>query len=118
MKDEAIIAQQIVRIERAVNRIEAKLDRVLATRDRQTQSTDQRDPVAALRAVCHERAVVLTGDGRIGEYDAAMLLGRSPTTLRNWRFGERPIPHSKLGGRIMYRLEDLAAFLNGGQNDD
>ncbi|MDC7742835.1 hypothetical protein [Rhizobium binxianense] len=34
MRDEDIIAQQIVRIERAVDRIEAKLDRVLAQGER------------------------------------------------------------------------------------
>jgi len=42
---------------------------------------------------------------------AAQYLGLATQTLANWRFTRQGPPYSKLGRRIVYRLEDLDAFL-------
>lgn len=56
----------------------------------------------------------ISGDGRIGEQDAAKLLGWSPDSLRNART-EKAGPRSyRLGGgghRVTYRLMDLAKWI-------
>lgn len=49
--------------------------------------------------------------GRIAEADAARYLGRQPRTLRYWRDGERPLPYSRVGGRVLYQVEDIAVLL-------
>ena len=53
----------------------------------------------------------MSADGYVREYHAARLFNRSATTLRNWRYAERPLKYRLFAGRIEYRLEDLAAFL-------
>jgi excisionase family DNA binding protein len=43
---------------------------------------------------------------------AAKLLGVSPGTLVVWRStGRYPLPFVKVGRRVMYRLEDIHAFI-------
>ncbi len=98
-----------------LGRIEQKLDQQRA--ERGTQSIDQTDTVSILRMSCAERGIVITADGRIGENDAATLLGKASQTLQNWRYGARPLPYSKIGRTVTYHLQDLAAFLDGGKND-
>ena len=49
--------------------------------------------------------------GRISEPDAARYLGRSERTLRQWRDTERPLPFTRIGGRALYGIEDVAIFL-------
>ena len=45
--------------------------------------------------------------------DAARRLGVRPSTLANWRWrGEGP-SYVKIGGRVRYRLRDLARYLDG-----
>ncbi len=45
--------------------------------------------------------------------EAARRLGLSAGTLRNWRVtGTGPL-HIRVGGRVRYRLADLAAYLDG-----
>ncbi|MER9233638.1 helix-turn-helix domain-containing protein [Mesorhizobium sp. M0622] len=97
-----------------LNRIEAKLDLLLAGRSREVTPAAEDDPAADLRAACADMGIAITADGRVGEYGAAMLVGKSPQTLRNWRYAARPLPHSRIGGRIMYGLADLAAYLKNG----
>jgi hypothetical protein len=70
-----------------------------------------------LTAACAEQAITVSADGYILESAAARLLGRSKTTLRNWRYEARPLPFRLLGGRIEYRLADLASFLEGRSED-
>ncbi len=44
---------------------------------------------------------------------AAVLLGMTPETLRNWRYrGDGP-PFLKVGRSVRYRLFDLAEWLDG-----
>jgi predicted site-specific integrase-resolvase len=46
--------------------------------------------------------------------EAARILGVSIQTLANWRAARRyPLTYIKVGGRVMYRLEDLEAFIEG-----
>lgn len=73
---------------------------------------------AALRVACIERGMVLTGDGSVGEADAAALLGLSGPTLAGWRATGCRIPWRKLSGRIQYRLADLAAFISDAEETD
>jgi hypothetical protein len=107
MADPLAIADQL-------DRIEAKLDLLLAERSRELTPAAEDDPAAALIAACADQGIPVTADGRIGEYDAARLLCKSPQTLRNWRYAARPLPHSRIGGRVMYALADLAAYLKNG----
>lgn len=44
---------------------------------------------------------------------AAELLGVQPGTLGQWRHHKRhELPYIKVGGRVMYRVRDLQAFLD------
>lgn len=49
-------------------------------------------------------------DARLSQIDLANRWRMSPRTLERWRFtGEGP-RFIKLGGRVIYRLEDVIAF--------
>lgn len=55
-----------------------------------------------------------TGDGRIGEADAALLLGWSTESLRNARTAGHAPPSYRLGGaghRVTYRVAELARWI-------
>lgn len=108
MTDLATIAAQLDRIER-------KVDALLAERGGEAAETGPDSRAEAIVADLHERAVgmgISIGPcGTVGEYDAARLLGKGAGTLRNWRYESRPLPYARLGGRIAYRLDDLAAFM-------
>jgi hypothetical protein len=73
------------------------------------------DTVQALKQYCRENNIhILPGD-RVKEDAAAILLDRSPATLRNWRSQAAPLPIFRTGagrGRITYRLSDIAEHLN------
>ena len=60
---------------------------------------------------CGERGIKTGLDGRVSEKHAALILGRSPLTLRNRRLGNCPIPSANHNGRVQYRLIDLARYL-------
>jgi len=63
------------------------------------------------RDTLREWEVRPTGDGRVSEETAALLLGYDPGTLRNKRMQGTAPAAWKLGGRIWYKLPDLAAWL-------
>lgn len=74
-----------------------------------------------LRAVCHERNLPLFPAERCREDVAAILIGRSVGTLRNWRslsneLGGEVGPkfyRSGMGrGRVYYSLQTIADFLD------
>ena len=44
--------------------------------------------------------------------DAADRLGVQPSTLANWRWAGGGPPYLKVGGRVRYRLHDLAKWLD------
>jgi hypothetical protein len=59
------------------------------------------------------KMTILPGD-RVSRKDAAMYLGRKPTTLGNWvKAGRGPKP-VMIGGRAFYSLADLDAFICAG----
>ena len=76
----------------------AKLEALTAT----ASVTQPPDPVAAkaeeLKTACRELAILVSWDSHVTEPAAAQLLGKAPTTLRNWRDQRRPLPFRKLGG--------------------
>ena len=44
--------------------------------------------------------------------EAARLLGVSPRTLATWRcLGRYNLPYVKIGSRVLYRPEDIQAFI-------
>lgn len=70
--------------------------------------------LARLRATALELGARISGDDRIGERDAARLLGIEPDTLGKQRQEGRAPPHYRApigGSRISYKLSDLAAWL-------
>lgn len=69
------------------------------------------DPVELLRQQCFERGFPIFSIDRIREDAAAVLTGRAIGTLRNWRIDGEALPFIKTRGRVSYRLQDIADFL-------
>jgi hypothetical protein len=68
----------------------------------------------ALRNIEQVRVRVLP-DGRVTRRDAAIFLGLSKKTLAMWAIqGKGPLS-IRIGGRVYYRLSDLVAFIQGGE---
>jgi hypothetical protein len=68
-----------------------------------------------------ERGMWLSGDGRIGEVDAAALLGWTVGSLRNARTEGRGPRAYRIGGgghRVSYRITDLAEWVEEQRCDD
>lgn len=67
-----------------------------------------------LREAVRESDMPMTGDGRVREADAAQLLGYDSRYLKQLRQEGRGPPAYGLGmagGRVSYRLSDLAAWI-------
>ncbi len=60
---------------------------------------------------CRERGIEHGIDGTVSEKHAAVILDRSPLTLRNRRLGGCPIPFTSHGGRIRYQVIEIARYL-------
>ena len=61
-----------------------------------------------------EHGMTVTGDGRVSEPNAAALLGWNPGSLKNARTEGRGPPWYPIGvegGRVSYRLEHLAQWI-------
>ena len=70
--------------------------------------------LAALMEAARAADMTITGDGRVSEADAAVLLGIEPDTLAKKRSEGKAPPSYRLSvgaGRISYRLRDLAAWI-------
>lgn len=66
----------------------------------------------SLEAATLAHSIPVTGDGRVSEGAAALLLGVAAGTLRNRRGEDCPLPFYRVaGGRVTYRLADLAALI-------
>ena len=62
----------------------------------------------------HKASISLSGDMRVSEADAAVLLGLHPGSLKNLRHegsGPRAYRLGLNGGRLSYRIADLAEWL-------
>lgn len=73
-----------------------------------------------LLAACREHGFIVTADERIGESDAAVLLGLSLGGLRNMRtLGTSPPFYRRPAGgsRVSYRIVDIATWLEDGRED-
>ena len=66
-----------------------------------------------LRAACQAAGASITGDDRVDEATAALLIGRATKTLRNWRHTHRPIPFVERCRRISYAVTDVARWMHG-----
>ncbi len=72
------------------------------------------DTARRLLEAARDRGMWVTADVRIGEQDAADLLGWSSDSLKNARSEGRGPRWYRLGGaghRVTYRLDDLAAWI-------
>ncbi len=72
----------------------------------------------AIESAARAAGYSLSADGRVSEADAATLLGIATNTLRNWRITNAPIPFHRIGGaggRVTYRLADLAEHIESGR---
>lgn len=72
-----------------------------------------------LRYACAEQSFFVTGDNRVGEAEAAALLGLAAGSLKNMRTeGSGPPAYRRSinGGRISYRLSDLASWIEEGRD--
>ena len=50
----------------------------------------------------------------IGQNDLAKRGGLSPRTLERWRWSKAGPNYVRLGGRVVYRMEDVEAFETAG----
>lgn len=70
---------------------------------------------ALLRAAAQKSGFVVTADGRIGEQDAAVLIGYAGSTLKTMRctFNSGPSWYRApvATARVSYRLSDLARWI-------
>jgi hypothetical protein len=72
------------------------------------------ETTAALAKAARDAGMIVTGDGRIRESDAAQLLGLNPESLgRMRREGRAPYAYAIAisGSKVSYRLADLSAWL-------
>ena len=78
------------------------------------------DTFELIRRWCHKHGCFITPDEAVYEDDAALLLGRAPGTLANWRATLSGPPYHRHGrtGRVRYRLRDIADFLDGDRVND
>lgn len=53
----------------------------------------------------------------LGERRVADMLGVSPNTLKHWRWVGRGPRYVKLVGEVVYRLHDLAEWINANVTD-
>jgi len=60
-----------------------------------------------MRTACAAMGIAISWDGYVSEADAARLLRRAVSTLRNRRALDRPIPFRRSGRRVEYGLVDL-----------
>lgn len=77
---------------------------------------------ASYKVWCREHGVVVTPDGRVGESDAAVLLGYgnsgSLKNLRQQGFGPPHYLRVVAGAKVSYRLSDLAIWVEQSRNED
>lgn len=84
---------------------------------------DQRiqETTNAYRAWCTEHGVSVTPDGRVGESDAARILGYgNPGSLKNLRQQGFAPPHYLrvvAGAKVSYRLQDLAIWIESSRTE-
>lgn len=65
-------------------------------------------------ATCHTIASKSTSAPSLGNHlrqnQLAKRWGIAQQTLANWRWQKKGPPHLRIGGRILYRLEDIEQF--------
>jgi hypothetical protein len=76
------------------------------------------DPVDELRRRALEQGFYVSPADEVRTDAAASLLGMKPGTLRQYRCYFDRIPHRRVGGRVVYRLADLAKRLFPSMRDE
>jgi hypothetical protein len=99
-------------------RIRTDLDALIA--DELKSAEGERPPadplammVAELRSECWQGAILVLDDRWVKEADAARLIGRAATTVRNWRQGSAPLTWKRIQGATYYELAELARYKIG-----
>lgn len=73
---------------------------------------DEEREVARLRDWCEERGYRVTWDDQVSVRVAAEILGKSPITLKNWRYKHRGPKYYKRGSsHVSYPLAGLVDYL-------
>jgi hypothetical protein len=77
------------------------------------------DPVGRLRAACEAQGIDVAWDGTISEADAATLLHRSTSALKDWRLGRcgLSLDFVRIGNRARYTLAAIADFMERSKKD-
>lgn len=97
--------------------------KTLAEKQREREEQQARDTQTCLEMLMKavkDRSMVLSGDYRVSECDAAILLGFQPNTLKNMRSrGQAPAHYLRGvgGGRVSYRLHALAVWIEAERQD-
>lgn len=71
-----------------------------------------------LLQACMDAQMRMSGDYRVSEIDAAILLGIAPGSLKNLRQnGWAPVHHHRgvNGSRVSYRIQELATWIENGR---
>ena len=66
------------------------------------------------RAVVEQVSVRVLPDGRLTRREAARFLGLQPKTLAMWAMEYKGPRSHRVGGRCFYYIDDLEAFVGGG----
>ncbi|MCZ4091681.1 hypothetical protein [Sinorhizobium psoraleae] len=108
------MAAALTILEHEIEETQRHLAALILIRDQLTGSREAAatSRVDLLRQACIDLAIPVGFNDSVSEEDAARLLHRSRFTLRNRRLADEPIPFMRSGNRVMYRLCDLAKFLD------
>ena len=77
--------------------------------------------VKSLMHAAGDADMVVSGDGRVSEADAAVLLGYAPNYLKQMRaVGRGPVAYrlGLIGARVSYRIEDLSRWIEERRNSE
>lgn len=121
----AILRRQIAEHERAAQELRQLLAEITSSSESNSASvlngaaSSSAVPAANgtaidIETICRANDIAISPDGFITEPGLAAIVRKSEYTVRNWRNISRPIPYRKIGRRVEYRLQDVAAFLASG----
>jgi excisionase family DNA binding protein len=90
------------------DRLAALEARVAALEARLAGPVAQAEPSA--EAVARSMGIAIRGDGLVSEADAAVMLGISARTMRNWHY-DKALRAVRVAGKRHYRLSDIADLM-------
>ena len=96
------------------------MERTFSTSEEPTPEERAASSFRMLEAACRDAGHFITGDGRVTDEAVAGLLGIAKDTLANWRAEGKGPRHYRIGikgGRVTYRLDDLARWIESTRDD-